>query len=138
MAQRTKIGFLLNGKKLEGMVFTGEGSGKKYLALPWVKQQLKEKLGYTPYLGTLNLKLTPESVKHKQNLLKSKSSVISPAEGFCVGLLFKASVDDIDSAIIIPQVQGYPEIVLEVIAPVKLRKALKLKDGDEVTVVIKS
>ena len=136
MAQRTKIGFPLTSKILEGTVFTGKGDGKKYLALPWVKQQLEEKLGYRPYLGTLNLKLTAESVKRRRTLLKSKSSVVFPAEGFCVGLLFKASIGCLDCAVIVPQVKGYPENVLEVIAQLNLRKTLNLKDGEKVAVSV--
>jgi riboflavin kinase len=126
----------LTNKKLEGIVFTGEGNGKKYLALPWVKKQLEEKLGYSPFLGTLNLKLIGESVKHKKILLKVESSVICPAEGYCVGRLFKASIDGTTCAVIVPQVKGYPENVMEVIAQVNLRETLKLKEGDTVTVLV--
>lgn len=41
-------------------------------------------------------------------------------------------MDKIEGAIIIPQVPDYPEDMMEVIAPVSLRKTLKLKEGDEV------
>ena len=126
----------MNSITLEGTVITGEGNGKKYMGLPWVKQQVKEKLGYTPYLGTLNLKLTKENVAHRKLLFKAKSTIICPVEGYCVGLLFKAVISGLECAVVVPQVKGYPENVLEVIAPVNLRNALKLKDGDAVTVSV--
>ena len=126
----------MTNTKLEGIVFTGEGNGKKYLALPWVKKQFEEKLGYSPFLGTLNLKLTGESVKHKEILLKVEPTVICPAEGYCVGLLFKASINGWACAVIVPQVKGYPENVMEVIAQVNLRETLKLKEGDTVAVSV--
>jgi CTP-dependent riboflavin kinase len=126
----------LKKTKLDGILFTGEGNGKKYLALLWVKQQLEEKLGYTPYLGTLNLKLSKESTQRRKTLLKLKPTLICPPEGYCVGLLFKASIRGLECAVVVPQVKDYPEDVLEVIAPVNLRDTLKLMDGDVVNVSV--
>jgi riboflavin kinase len=40
----------------------------------------------------------------------------------------------LDCAVIIPQIQDYPENVLEVIAQVNLREKLGLKDGDAIAV----
>jgi riboflavin kinase len=118
----------------EGKVITGKGDGKKYLSLPWVKMQVEEKLGFTPYIGTLNLQLTKESALCKRLLKKVKGKTICPEEGYCLGIVFEASVEGIECAIMSPQVKGYPEGVLELIAPVNLREALKLKDGDALTV----
>ena len=126
----------MNKTSFEGKVFTGEGNGKKYLAIPWVKQQVKEKVGFTPFLGTLNLKLTKENAARKKLLSQAKSATISPAEGYCVGLLFKAAISGLDCAVIVPQVKDYPDNVLEVVAQVNLRETLKLKDGDSVTVSV--
>jgi riboflavin kinase len=54
-------------------------------------------------------------------------------EGFCSGLCFKVSIlDKVDGAVVIPQVPDYPEDMIEVIAPISLRKTLKLREGDEV------
>ena len=36
----------------------------------------------------------------------------------------------------LPQIPGYPSTQLEIIAPVNLRKALSLKDGDELEVFL--
>lgn len=106
------------------------------MELPWVKRQTTEKLGFTPYLGTLNLKLTKETAKQRKLLEKTPSEKIFPAEGYCDGLLFKAFIGIVQCAIVIPQVAGYPNDLLEVIAPVYLRQALQLEDGCEVTVTV--
>ena len=119
-----------------GAVISGEGNGKKYLALPWVKQQIEQKLGFLPYLGTLNLRLTKESVVNKKILELTETLVICPAEGYCVGLLFRASIQSIMCAVVIPQIEDYPENVLEIIASVNLRETLNLKDGEDVTVSV--
>jgi riboflavin kinase, archaea type len=119
-----------------GKVITGEGNGKKYLALPWVKQQIEEKLGYTPFLGTLNLKLNKETAARKKFLEKARATTICPVQGYCVGTLYQAIVGNVACAIVAPKIEGYKEDLLEVIAPVNLRAALKLKDGDAVTVSV--
>lgn len=119
-----------------GEVISGQGSGRKYLALPWVKSQIEEKLGYTPFLGTLNLKLTADSINRKKQLAKAKAVQICPAEGYCIGLIFRAFVGELECAVVAPKVEGYPADLLEIIAPVNMREQLHLKDGDAVTVTV--
>ena len=45
---------------LEGTVFTGLGEGAYYISKEIYRKQFIEKLGFEPYPGTLNLKLTTE------------------------------------------------------------------------------
>jgi riboflavin kinase len=122
--------------KLSGKVFSGRGNGEKFLKLPWIKQQIKEKLGFTPYPGTLNIRLTEESTKRRKLLEKTASMKICPAEGYCNGKIFKASIGALECAIVIPEVAGYPENLLEIIAPVNLREKFQLADDDEITVTV--
>ena len=122
--------------KLSGKVFSGRGEGEKFLELPWVKRQVKEKLGFIPYHGTLNIMLSEESAKRRKLLEKAASMEIYPAEGYCSGKVFKASVGVVECAIVIPEVAGYPENVLEIIAPINLRETLQVADGDEITVTV--
>ncbi len=124
-----------NTLTLDGKIISGQGNGKKYLALPWVKQQIEEKLGFTPYLGTLNLKLSGESVKHRK-LLETTGAKIRPAEGYCIGLLFRAAIGETECSIVIPQIEDYPKNLLEIIAAVDLREFLHLNDGDAVAVTV--
>ncbi len=124
---------------LKGEVFSGKGEGAEFTKLPWVRKQIKEKLGFTPYLGTLNIRLTERSVILK-NLLKNAQGIeITPAEGFHRGVCFKAYLMGLECAVVIPEVQDYPENTLEVVAPTKLREHLKLKDGSiiEIKVLLK-
>jgi riboflavin kinase, archaea type len=127
---------LLKRIELTGTVVSGDGDGKKFIELPWVKQQITEKLGFAPYPGTLNLKLAEKNAEQRKLIEKTPSEKISPAEGYCNGLLFKAFIGILECAIVLPEVPGYPETLLEVIAPVNLRKALQLEDGFEVTVAV--
>ena len=120
----------------KGTVFSGTGEGRKFIDLPWVKQQIQEKLGFTPYAGTLNIRLLKFSVKQKKLLENAKGIVVCPEKGYCTGLLIKAKIGSLECAIVIPQVPNYPSNVMEIIAPVYLRERLKLADGSEVTVTV--
>jgi riboflavin kinase len=97
---------------------------------------LKEKVEFTPYPGTLNIKLSGESVVNRQLLKGTDASRICPAKGYCSGIVYKAFLGTLKCAVVIPEVDGYPEDVLEIIAAVNLRKALEVKDGDEITVTV--
>ena len=122
--------------KLSGKVFSGKGGGKKFLQLPWVKQQITAKLSFTPYLGTLNIQLSIDSASKRKLLENVASLMVHPAEGYCNGKLFKAAIGTVECGIVIPEVAGYPHATLEVIAPVNLREKLQLTDGDEIAVTV--
>ena len=120
----------------KGTVFSGTGQGKKFVDLPWVKQQIEEKLGFSPYSGTLNIRLTEESVEKRILLEKAEGIEVEPQLGYCPGALFKACIGALECAAVFPKVPNYPSDVLEIIAPVCLREHLKLVDGSLVTVSV--
>jgi riboflavin kinase, archaea type len=120
----------------EGAVFSGKGEGKKFVDLPWVKRQIEAKLDFTPFSGTLNIRLTKESEEKKILLEKSKGKIIEPQLGYCPGELFKAHIGVLECAVIVPKISNYPNDVLEVIAPVCLREKFKLADGSLVAVAV--
>ena len=126
----------LNTITLNGKVVSGEGNGKKYLSLPWVKKQIEEKLGFTPYLGTLNLQLSTGSVARRKLLETTNALQIFPPEGYCAGLVFKACISGTECAIVIPQVKNYPKSLLEIIAPENLREKFHLTDGKKISVTV--
>jgi len=96
-----------------------------------------EKLGFIPYPGTLDVKITEESFKLKQTLATANGKRIMPAEGFCNGKAFKAAFKtEPRCGVILPEVPGYPEDLIEVIARQNLRKKFHLSDGDTVQVKV--
>lgn len=115
-------------------MFSGNGHGRKFISLPWVKRQIKEKLGFTPYAGTLNIRLTKESVQQKNLLEKAEKFEITPEKGYCNGTLIRAQMDGLVCGIVFPQVPSYPRDVLEVVAACNLRELLGVRDGCEVCV----
>ena len=120
----------------EGTVSSGEGNGKKFVELPWFKRQVEEKLSFSPYPGTLNLFLTGKNVENRRLLEISEGLTVEPQTGYYSGIMFRAKIDASECAVVIPIMPNYPNDVLEVIAPIYLRKKLKLADGSLVTVSV--
>ncbi len=123
---------------LRGEVITGLGEGQYYMSLEGYRTQFKDKLSFTPYLGTLNLILDDENAVLRKKLNENEGIPIhgfnSQQRTFGGGKCFRATIGEIEGAAIIPDRSHYPDNVLEVIAPKNLRKMLRLKDGDEVSV----
>jgi len=124
---------------LEGELVRGMSDGKYYLGLPGYTEQVKEKLGFTPFEGTLNVLLKSKDMK--KPLLYAHGIDL---EGFFQGgrtlgsaKCFPCKVNGkVDGAIIIPLRSHHGPEVLEIISSVDLRKKLKLKDGDRVEVEV--
>jgi len=127
--------------RLEGRVFTGIGEGAYYISHPFYERQFIKKLGFKPYPGTLNIRLTSESMKNRKRLESMEGILI---EGFmnkdrsygsvkCFKALINGSVE---GGILLIERTHYGPDVIEIIAPMNLREKLNLKDGDLVRVEI--
>jgi riboflavin kinase len=121
---------------IHGIVRAGQGKGRAFTQLDWVRRQFCDKLGFDPYPGTLNLHIEDRAAL--ASLRTRQGSVIEPEEeGYCRARAVPVRVNGrIAAAWIIPDVPGYPGDVMELMAPVSLRDALKLKDGDSVRVEV--
>ncbi len=127
---------------LEGTVFTGLREGAYYVSKEHYRKQFIEKLGFDPYPGTLNLKLTTDyDIKTRAELEAYPAIEI---EGFtdedrtfghvkCYPLIIENKTK---GALISALRSHYDSSVLEIIAPNYLRKQLNLKDGHKVKVEI--
>ncbi|MEK6977773.1 MAG: DUF120 domain-containing protein [Candidatus Hydrothermarchaeota archaeon] len=119
--------------EIDGRVVKGLGEGSHYVQIPEYKNQFIERLGFTPYPGTLNLR-----VKEGLEALGRREGI--EVEGFTKGgrsfgpvKCFKARIGGIAGAVVIPA-RGRHAETLEFIAPVKVREVLKLADGDVVRI----
>lgn len=127
---------------LEGTVFTGLGEGAYYIAKEHYRKQFAEKLGFDPYPGTLNLKLSTDyDVKTRLELDAYPAIEVTgfKNEDRTFGLVkcYPAIVENkIKGALITALRSHYDISVLEIIAPVCLRKQLNLKDGNKVKVEV--
>jgi len=127
---------------LEGVVFTGLGEGAYYVSRDHYRRQFIEKLGFDPYPGTLNLKLvTDYDVKTRSELeaypaieiegFKNENRTFGPVK--CYPAIIENKVK---GALVSALRSHYDASVIELIAPICLRKHLALKDGHKVKVEV--
>ena len=124
---------------MNAVVFSGLSEGSYYMSMDGYRKQFKSKLGFDPYPGTLNLRVTKESMGPRHEL---DSYPFVGIDGFadkertyggarCYPAVVALSVR---GAIVVPIRAHYGDDVIEIIAPENLRKRLRLKDGDMVDV----
>ncbi len=127
---------------LEGTVFTGLGEGAYYVSKDSYRKQIVEKLGFEPYPGTLNVKLSSDyDIKTRQELEAYPAIEVmgfqNADRSFGLVKCYPAMIGGkIKGAIVTALRSHYDASVLEIISPVCLRKHLVLKDGNKVKVEI--
>ena len=129
------LAYGIMGAVFEGTVFSGLGKGAVFIAIDYYKAQIKEKLSFAPYHGTLNI------ITNKNNAAILEKINPIRIESFKKGgrtyggaNCYKVIIGAIKGAIIIPDLTKHEENMVEIIAPVNLKSALKIKDGDKVKV----
>lgn len=116
---------------MRGIICSGKKEGSKFISFEPYKRQFIEKLGFSPYPGTLNIKVEKDIV----NDLKKISGIV--IEGFekngkkygkvnCFPIYFKE-----EAYLILPEKSKYDDVV-EIISKENLREKYNLEDGDEI------
>ncbi len=124
---------------IEGKVFTGLGEGAYYVSQDGYRRQFKEKIGFDPYPGTLNITvIRSEDMRQLAQLYGVEiEGFVAGSRTFGGGKAIPANIAGrVFGAVFIPDRTHYPPDVVEVVAPVNLRQALMLKDGDTLTVTV--
>lgn len=133
----------MNGPlKINGIIFSDLGQASSFMTLDWVMQALQQSLGFSPYPATLNLRPKAredveswERVQHEGRAL----SLAAADDGFCNARLFLVEIEKPEGeskrrakgAVLVPDVTGYPKDKIEVVAPVRLKDELGVRDGDQ-------
>jgi riboflavin kinase len=123
----------------KGKIVSGIGEGRYYTEQAGYMEQFKEKLGFVPYPGTLNVEIEYIE-KNKLRLLKNHDIITiqefkTKNRSFGGVRCFKAQINGAPGAIVLPLRSHYSNI-LEFISPDFLRQKLNLKDQDTVDIVI--
>jgi riboflavin kinase len=127
---------------LEGTVFTGLGEGAYYVSKSDYKKQITEKFGFEPYPGTLNIKLSNDyDIKTRMELDAYPAIEIAGFQNadrsFGLVKCYPAIIDGAVKGALVTALRSHYDVsVLEIIAPVCLRKHLSLKDGNKVKVEV--
>jgi len=124
--------------RLDGTVFSGVGEGKYYLSKKGYQKQFLALLGFQPYPGTLNLRLSKPECLAASAALRRKpgrhlDGFTDAARTYGAARCYPCRIDrKAAGAIIVPERTHYPHDVVEILSPAFLRKDLGLKDGDAV------
>ncbi|TLY10978.1 MAG: DUF120 domain-containing protein [Thaumarchaeota archaeon] len=128
----------------EGKVVSGMGEGAYYMSLEGYRKQFKEKLGYEPYAGTLNIRLIDQIFMNARRELGKQPSIF--INGFSDGTrtygwvkCYRAVINDgrvNNAAVLVLERTHYDDSMLEVISPESIKQATGMKNGDRVKVQV--
>ncbi len=146
---------------LSGVVTSGMGEGRHYISLAGYMEQFRERLGYEPFPGTLNVDLDDESIRARARMdalepigidgWEDDERTYGPAYCWPARVKRAKPADQSGSQssgntaarrekwfenahVIAPERTHHGQDQLEVIAPVKLRTELALNDDDHLTI----
>ncbi len=123
--------------EISGTIVTGLGEGRYYMELEGYRSQIKEKLGFSPYPGTLNIEVDE---KWKKDQLMGIEPVL--IKGFASKdrtygdiYAYPGKLGDEKCAVVVPLRSSHGPNVLEIISEFDIRKKLNKKDGDRIVVI---
>jgi riboflavin kinase, archaea type len=126
-------------RKIHGVIFSDLGQASVFMALDRVQEALRKSLGFAPYPATLNVRPSkPHDARLWEQTQREIMAVpLAPVEsGFCSARLYFVSIqplaggETVRGAVLLPAVVDYPRDKIEIVAPVRLKDALAVKDGD--------
>jgi len=139
---RTSLESAPSHVELKGTLVSGMGEGAYYMSLKGYTKQFKEKLGYVPFPGTLNVKLSKKEYIETVSQFYNRDCIL--INGFSdekrtYGWVkcFNAKLNNlIDCELIILERTHHDNSVIELISKINIRKTAKLKDGSNLTIKI--
>ncbi len=121
-------------KEIFGIVKSGIGEGAYYVSKEKYQRQFEKKIGFRAFPGTLNLMVN--KAKLAQLIITKKAILIkgfkTKKRSFGSLTCYKAKINNVRCAMVIPERTRHSENIIEIIAPMRLRSFLRLKDGDKV------
>lgn len=130
---------------IEGTIVSGIGEGGYYMALDGYRKQFKTKLGYIPYPGTLNIKISGNpSIRNRDKIdyipyvfIKGFSD-LKRTYGWVK--CFPVIINDnggVQAHLLLLERTHYDKSMVEIIAPVYLKGLLGLTNGNEIKILVK-
>jgi riboflavin kinase, archaea type len=131
-------------RKITGVIFSDLGQASSFMKLDWVQRALAKSLGFAAFPATLNVRpKTPEDAQVWQNVQNESNGIPLPAAegGFCAARLYPVEIQGsaassngtVNGAVLLPDVTNYPKDKIEIVAPVRLKEAFGVQDGDQIT-----
>lgn len=123
---------------IKGTVTSGQGKGAYFMSLPVYKTQFEKQLNFSPFPGTLNIKISEEEIDTIHRIDEDKLKIIEGKDNFGDVLLIQATLnDEVDGAIVFPKKTTHKENILEFITSKKLKDTMGIKDGDSIKITLR-
>ncbi|MFW9960416.1 MAG: DUF120 domain-containing protein [Candidatus Thorarchaeota archaeon] len=125
---------------IEGRLVTGLGEGAYYVDV--YASRLRDALGFKPHLGTLNVKVIDDDSRRAIGRMKNTPPLVVSGfrhKGRTFGdvICYRVKVNnEIEAAVVIAQRTHHSEDILEVVAPVDIRKTLNIEDNSKVVLTV--
>ena len=130
-------------RRLNGVIFSDLGQAASFMELDWVQEALQKSLGFSPFPATLNLRPKAREDAQVWEAVQNESGGVPfpPVNGgFCSARLYRVHIhrradssEQVNGAVLLPDVKDYPKDKIEIIAPMRLKEAFGVEDGDQLT-----
>jgi len=117
---------------IEGRLLRGLGQAAGFTQIEWVRRQLVDLAGIDPHPGTVNLALGDEVNRTRWRRWRDlPGHAMEPADAaFCSARCYPVRIEGrVPAAVLLPEIAGYPEDKLEIVAALPLRRHLSLDEG---------
>jgi riboflavin kinase len=114
------------------------------MSLNGYRKQFKEKLGYEPYPGTLNVKLLDQIFMNARRDIGKYPSIF--IDGFSDDVrtygwvkCYHANINNgaiNNAAVLVLERTHYDDSMLEVIAPISIKESVSIQNGDKISVKV--
>jgi CTP-dependent riboflavin kinase len=130
-------------RRFNGVIFSDLGQASSFMVLDWVQEALQKSLGFAPFPATLNLRPRAREDAQVWEAVQNESEGVPlpPVNGgFCSARLYRVHIHrptgsshKVNGAVLLPDVKDYPKDKIEIIAPMRLKEAFGVEDGDQLT-----
>ncbi|MBT5047305.1 MAG: CTP-dependent riboflavin kinase [Rhodospirillaceae bacterium] len=123
-----------------GELATGIGQATGFTELDWAHEAFISRLGIDAYPGTVNLLVRDEAQLAHWRTAKAWPGIIipPPRPDWCNSRCYSARIaNEIEAAVILPEIESYAVDQIELIAAVNVREALRITDGDRLSIEIR-
>ncbi|HYA22237.1 MAG TPA: DUF120 domain-containing protein [Thermoproteota archaeon] len=121
---------------IAGRVFTGKGEGAYYISQSGYLKQMATRLGFSPYPGTLNLRVSKLDELNKLILLYSTAPIVlhgftTRERAFGDVSCYRVRVEGVSNSVLVRSERTvYDLTIVELISDKNLRRTIHLRDGD--------
>ena len=125
--------------ELTGKIVSGMGEGKYYVGQDAYGRQFREKFGFKPLIGTLDIQLDSESIPSREALQALPGMMVegfeTDARTFGPVKCFNAKIRGTKVGLVLPA-RTHHTNVIELVAPIDLKKHLRIREGSKVKVEV--